>query len=279
MQQAFARAQAVSSQSRSGHAGGQGQSEHRDHRGATGVSADSLQAESSPSAIRTSEAETKLSPVPIASSFKGDLKVVWDALFDHAESVVLVTRPAGDVLAVNERGRAVFGLADSEDVSLRVLFAPPLATEVESIVRDVDREQSASSVQLVTRGNWLTLALRPCDYQGEPAVLLVGTRGHAEGEALSDEVRRIRARNDDLGELAALTPRELEILRLIGLGLSTNDIAKVLFRSVKTVEGHRVSLGSKLKISNRVELARIALRCGLITLDTPLPVIADEVEA
>lgn len=147
------------------------------------------------------------------------------------------------------------------------------------MLRDVDREQAAAVLELVTRGTWMTLALRPCEYDGGPAVLAVGTRGHIESASVAEEVRRVRARHDDLGELAALTPRELEILRLIGLGLSTNDIAKVLFRSVKTVEGHRVSLGSKLKISNRVELARIALRCGLITLRTPLPEIADETPA
>ena len=74
----------------------------------------------------------------------------------------------------------------------------------------------------------------------------------------------VRAKNNDLGALASLTPRELEILYLIGQGLATADIAKQLHRSEKTVEWHRVSLGNKLGVSNRVELARIAIRCGLL---------------
>ena len=58
----------------------------------------------------------------------------------------------------------------------------------------------------------------------------------------------------------------MEILRLIGEGLSTSEIAENLHRSVKTVEWHRVSLGNKLGVTNRVELARIAISAGLVTL-------------
>lgn len=73
----------------------------------------------------------------------------------------------------------------------------------------------------------------------------------------------IRAKVDDLGPLAVLTERELELLDLIGRGMTTAEIAARLGRSVKTVEWHRVSLGEKLNATNRVELARIALNAGL----------------
>jgi DNA-binding NarL/FixJ family response regulator len=72
------------------------------------------------------------------------------------------------------------------------------------------------------------------------------------------------ARVNDDGALSVLTTREMEILKLIGLGLSSADIAKRLGRSVKTVEWHRVSLGDKLNVTNRVELARIAIAAGLV---------------
>jgi DNA-binding CsgD family transcriptional regulator len=74
------------------------------------------------------------------------------------------------------------------------------------------------------------------------------------------------ARHHDLGPLAALSARELEVLRLLGLGLTTSAIAETLQRSAKTVEGHRVSLGAKLRLSTRVEVARVALAAGLTTL-------------
>ena len=50
----------------------------------------------------------------------------------------------------------------------------------------------------------------------------------------------------------------------IGEGLSTSEIASRLHRSVKTIEWHRASLGTKLKAANRVELARHAIKLGLV---------------
>lgn len=66
--------------------------------------------------------------------------------------------------------------------------------------------------------------------------------------------------------LASLTPRELQVLRLIGKGLSRTEIAKVIFRSPKTVDAHRSAIMEKLAIRDRVELARYAIREGLAEL-------------
>lgn len=63
--------------------------------------------------------------------------------------------------------------------------------------------------------------------------------------------------------LDSLTPREREILALIAKGDSLPEIAQQLHRSLKTIESHRLSLGRKLRASNRVELARIAIAAGL----------------
>ena len=74
------------------------------------------------------------------------------------------------------------------------------------------------------------------------------------------------AQFNDLGPLSVLTERELEVLAFIGEGLPTAEIARRLHRSVRTIEWHRRSLGSKLKATNRVDLARIAIRAGLTHL-------------
>ena len=67
----------------------------------------------------------------------------------------------------------------------------------------------------------------------------------------------------DLGPLDVLTSRELEVLALLGQGLAAAEIAKVLHRSVKTINTHRESIGKKLKIDDRVKLANVAQRAGL----------------
>jgi DNA-binding CsgD family transcriptional regulator len=68
-------------------------------------------------------------------------------------------------------------------------------------------------------------------------------------------------------QITELTPREREILTLIAEGDSLAEIAHKLSRSLKTVESHRLSIGRKLKASNRVELAKIAIANGLVTIE------------
>jgi len=63
--------------------------------------------------------------------------------------------------------------------------------------------------------------------------------------------------------LGQLSPRELGVLRLIAKGMSRTDIAETIHRSPKTVDNHRAAIMAKLKIHDRVELARFALREGL----------------
>jgi two-component system response regulator NreC len=61
-----------------------------------------------------------------------------------------------------------------------------------------------------------------------------------------------------------LTEREVEVLRLIALGHTNNEIADQLFLSVRTVESHRARIQQKLHVSRRAELVRYALDHGLI---------------
>jgi DNA-binding NarL/FixJ family response regulator len=57
-----------------------------------------------------------------------------------------------------------------------------------------------------------------------------------------------------------LSDKELDVLRLIGRGLKTSDIALELNRSMKTVEAHRGNLKGKLGLKNATELVRFAVQ-------------------
>ena len=61
-----------------------------------------------------------------------------------------------------------------------------------------------------------------------------------------------------------LTPREAEIVKLIGEGRSSQEIADLLVISPNTVERHRANVLDKLGIHDRVDLTRYAIREGLI---------------
>jgi DNA-binding NarL/FixJ family response regulator len=88
----------------------------------------------------------------------------------------------------------------------------------------------------------------------------------AGGIYLSDEMHallldRIRSHASDRGSIdptGCLTIREFEVLRLIGFGFGTRQIAEKLNRSVKTIEAHRANIKEKLSLKTGMELIRFA---------------------
>lgn len=69
---------------------------------------------------------------------------------------------------------------------------------------------------------------------------------------------------DPADSLAALTPREREVLQLAAEGLGTTEMAEKLFISPRTAETHRSNLMQKLGLQNQTDLVRFAIRKGLI---------------
>jgi two-component system, NarL family, response regulator NreC len=74
----------------------------------------------------------------------------------------------------------------------------------------------------------------------------------------AESAERRRAEEDPLSE------REGEVLRLLALGHTNQEIAKQLFISVRTAETHRAHIMQKLRLSSRAELVRYALDRGLL---------------
>ncbi len=104
-----------------------------------------------------------------------------------------------------------------------------------------------------------------------PEGIVAGIRKVARGEfAMSPEVEercglpRARRLQRPKSKLSLLTPREQQILRMIGKGMSRAGIAQALHRSRKTVDAHQASIMEKLSIHDRVELVRYTIREGLV---------------
>jgi len=65
-------------------------------------------------------------------------------------------------------------------------------------------------------------------------------------------------------EADPLSDREREVLRLLALGHTNQEIAKELFISVRTAETHRAHIMQKLRLESRAELVRYAIAQGLL---------------
>jgi two-component system, NarL family, response regulator NreC len=76
--------------------------------------------------------------------------------------------------------------------------------------------------------------------------------------AAAEAEAQARAASDPLSE------REREVLRLLALGHTNQEIAKMLFISVRTAETHRAHIMQKLRLATRAELVRYALEHGLL---------------
>lgn len=66
------------------------------------------------------------------------------------------------------------------------------------------------------------------------------------------------------GPVDELSPREREVLRLLALGYTNQEIAQELVVSVRTVESHRAHVMSKLRAESRAAMVRHALDAGLL---------------
>ena len=84
---------------------------------------------------------------------------------------------------------------------------------------------------------------------------------YAGGEWIQSCIRPILAGREDRHEL---TPRELEVLKLLVRGLTNREIAKVLGNSENTIRNHTIRIFAKLYVSDRAEAVSAALQRGVV---------------
>ncbi len=84
---------------------------------------------------------------------------------------------------------------------------------------------------------------------------------YAGREWIQSCIRPILAGREDRHEL---TPRELEVLKLLVRGLTNREIAKVLGNSENTVRNHTIRIFAKLYVSDRAEAVSAALQRGIV---------------
>lgn len=179
----------------------------------------------------------------------GSADEVVDAVRRHGPDVVLVDlmMPGGGIDAI-ARIRALPGTADLPRLLVLTSFVgddqvlPALkAGAAGYLLKDVDPSDLEAAVRTVHRGG---------------SVL-----GPAVAQRVIGQATSIRAPDDD--RLAELTPRELDVLGLLGQGMSNRQIAEALYVAEKTVKTHMSSILTKLRVTDRTQAALYAARHGV----------------
>jgi two-component system response regulator NreC len=101
------------------------------------------------------------------------------------------------------------------------------------------------------------------------AVREIASGGRYVHPALGARMIAAEAEERAAAEADPLSDREREILRLLALGHTNQEIARQLYISVRTAESHRAHIMQKLRLSTRAELVRYALSHGLLADDAP----------
>ena len=96
------------------------------------------------------------------------------------------------------------------------------------------------------------------------AVREIASGGSYVHPALGARMVAAEAEARAAAEADPLSEREREVLRLLALGHTNQEIAKMLYISVRTAETHRAHIMQKLRLSTRAELVRYALSHGVL---------------
>ncbi|MFI6394151.1 response regulator [Nonomuraea sp. NPDC050547] len=189
----------------------------------------------------------------------GGMEVVGEAE-DGAEAVRLAAHLTPDVILMDLRMPRVDGL----EAARRILAATPSARIVVLTTFAED-----ANVYAALRAGALGFLVK----DDEPERMVDAVRRAAIGEqllapsVLRRVVERALAAEDVRAEAAPaphLTDRELDVLTLLGSGLSNSEIAELLHVGVTTVKTHVGAVMEKLGLRNRIQAAVVAHRMGLV---------------
>ena len=195
----------------------------------------------------------------------------------------VVLREALKVLLEQQGMQVVADLSDGQAAVDAVKLHAPDVAILDVLMPGLNGVDAAREITRITPNIPVILLSAAEDARWVPAALQAGVRGFVNKvQASADlveaigEVRKGRlyvspgasqAMIDAWGrktEADKLTPREQQVLQLIGDGKSTKEIAKVLHISVKTAEFHRGHLMKKLGVHDAASLVRRAIREGWI---------------
>lgn len=167
--------------------------------------------------------------------------------------------------SIQDELRSLFGSARGH--SIREHLLPQQADErLEKLHTIIESQQPTTYFEMLSgiRRRTRVWALDPLEFGKHGCFIVITPEMHRAPDAdlhptLSSGL---------LGPLAALSERELIVLRHAASGLSSAETAAVELRSAKTVENQVQAIHTKLKLQNRAELVRFACERGILAFSS-----------
>ncbi|MET4581600.1 DNA-binding NarL/FixJ family response regulator [Conyzicola nivalis] len=192
---------------------------------------------------------------------ENDIEVVGEA-GTGVEAVALVTAQRPDVVLMDIRMPDGDGLWATEQIAAD----PALSNTHIVIVTTFELDEYVGQAIRAGASGFLVK-------DTEPVELIRAVRVVAGGDALLSPgvTKRLLERisgdlreTPDAAQLSVLTDREREVLGLVGLGLTNDEIGRSLFLSPLTAKTHVSRIMSKLAARDRVQLVVVAYETGLV---------------
>jgi DNA-binding NarL/FixJ family response regulator len=158
---------------------------------------------------------------------------------------------------------------DSREAYIQALrdIAPDIVLSDHALAQ-FDAQSALQVLQEIRPTAALIVVAGALDEQSAAAFVRAGAEEFVLKSNLARLVPTIEAALSVRRPLERLTPRQLEVLRLMARGLTTPEIARELQLSGKTIETHRGEIMKRVGIHDIVGLVRYAVRVGLVSPDS-----------
>ena len=187
-------------------------------------------------------------------SAAADIDVVGEAV-DGLDAVRLAAELEPDLVLMDLRMPAL----DGAEATARIIDARPTAKVLVLTTYETD-EHILGAIEAGASGYLLKAA--------PEAEILAGVRSVVAGETVlapSIAAKLVsRVRQDATSAPPSLSPRELEVLRLVADGRSNPEIARTLFIGEATVKTHLLHVFEKLEVNDRTRAVTRAMEFGLL---------------
>jgi PAS domain S-box-containing protein len=178
------------------------------------------------------------------------------AIVDSSEDAIIGKTPRHTIISWNHGAERIYGYTGTEAIGqpIGMLLPPGSEDEVPTMMERIRRGEKVEHYETKRQRKDGTII------DVSVTVSPIKTRD-------GDVIRPVHA-NSASRSLKILSERERQVLELVAQGYGTQEIAKQMLVSVKTVETYRARIAEKLGLRTRKEIVRFAVQMGLLTSDT-----------